>query len=229
MLAQVATTWKAAPDASIRVGAAACGLVGVIALGIYFGAAPPLPPLNAGATQVADAGMHDHGILFLGAWLQATGTLLCVVFFIALVQLAGGVRRLSGLLTVVGAGTLLAVSVIEGAFTIDWAQAAANGHPAAALSSYDVMTVFVHVFPVAPAPLVYLSLGAVLLGADVLPRLFGHLALLLGAAFAVVGLSGLYIAPLLTVVVVGSQSLWILAAAVWLLGHARPRTISREA
>ena len=46
------------------------------------------------------------------------------------------------------------------------------------------MTVFVHVFPVAPAPLVYLSLGAVLLGSDVLPRRFGHLALLLGAAFS---------------------------------------------
>ena len=221
MLAQVAPTWKAPSDASIRVGAAACGLVGVIALGIYFGAAPPLPPLDAGATQVADIGIRDHGILFLGAWLQATGTLLCVVFFTTLVHLAGGVRRLSGLLAVVGAATLLTVSVIEGAFTIDWAQAAVNGHPAVALSSYDVMTVFVHVFPVAPAPLVYLSLGAVLLGSDVLPRRFGHLALLLGAAFAVVGLSGLYVAPLLTLVVVGSQSLWILAAAVWLLAHSR--------
>lgn len=78
-------------------------------------------------------------------------------------------RRLSGLLAVVGAATLLAVSVIEGAFTIDWAQAAVNGHPAVALSSHDVMTVFVHVFPVAPAPLVYLSLGAVLLGSELLP------------------------------------------------------------
>jgi uncharacterized membrane protein YuzA (DUF378 family) len=76
---------------------------------------------------------------------------------------------------------------------------------------------------VAPAPLVYLSLGAVLLDADVLPRLFGHLALVLGAAFAVVGLTGLYTAPLLTLVVVGSQSLWIAAAAIWLL--ARPRRL----
>jgi hypothetical protein len=223
MLAQVAPGWKAPSDTSIRVGAAACGLVGVVALGIYFGAAPPLPPLDAGAMKVADVGVRYHGILFLGAWLQATGTLLCVVFFTSLVQLAGGVRRLSGLLAVVGAGTLLAVSVIEGAFTIDWAQAAADGHPAVALSSYDVMTVFVHIFPVAPAPLVYLALGAVVLGSDVLPRLLGHLALLLGAAFAVVGLSGLYIAPLLTLVVVGAQSLWIVAAAIWLLARARRR------
>jgi hypothetical protein len=222
MLAQVASTWKVVSDASIRVGAAACGLVGVTALGVYFGAAPPLPPPDAGATQVADIGVRYHGILLLGAWLQATGTLLCVVFFVALVQLAGGAARLSGLLTVVGASTLLAVSVIEGAFTSDWAQAAVNGHPAVALSSYDVMTTFVHVFPVAPAPLVYLSLGAVLLGSDVLPRAFGQLALVLGAAFAVVGLVGLFAAPVLTLVVVGSQSLWIAGAAVWLLAHARP-------
>jgi hypothetical protein len=93
---------------------------------------------------------------------------------------------------------------------------AVNGHPAVALSSYDVMSVFVHVFPVAPAPLVYLSLGAVLVGSEVLPRAFGRLALVLGAAFAVVGLIGLFAAPILTLVVVGSQSLWIATAAVWL-------------
>jgi hypothetical protein len=29
--------------------------------------------LDAGATQVADIGIRDHGILSPGAWLQATG------------------------------------------------------------------------------------------------------------------------------------------------------------
>jgi hypothetical protein len=137
MLVQGASPWKVASDTPIRIGAAACALLGVIALGVHFGAAPPLPPPDAGATEVADIGMRYHSILLLGAWLQATGTLLCVVFFITLVHLAGGAARLSGLLTVVGAGTLLVVSVIEGAFTIDWAQAAVNRHPAVALSSYD--------------------------------------------------------------------------------------------
>jgi hypothetical protein len=65
--------------------------------------------------------------------------------------------------------------------------------------------------------LLYLSLGVALLEAAVLPRPFAYLALVLGAAFAVVGLSGLFAAPALTVVVVASQSLWILAAAVTLL------------
>jgi hypothetical protein len=202
-----------------RVVPAACGLLGVVALGVYFGAAPPLPPPDAGAAEVAGVGLRYHGTLFLGAWLQATGTLLCVVFFVALVQLAGGATRPSGLLTVVGAGTLLAVAVVEGAFTVDWAQAAADGHPAVALSSYEVMSAFVHVFPMAPAPLVYLSLGAALAGSDVLPAAFARLALVLGTAFALVGLTGLFVAPVLTLVVVGAQSLWVASAAVWLLAR----------
>jgi hypothetical protein len=178
-----------------------------------------MPPPDAGAAEVAGVGLRYHGTLFLGAWLQATGTLLCVVFFVALVQLAGGATRPSGLLTVVGAGTLLAVTVVEGAFTVDWAQAAADGHPAVALSSYEVMSAFVHVFPMAPAPLVYLSLGAALAGSDVLPAAFARLALVLGAAFALVGLTGLFVAPVLTLVVVGAQSLWVASAAVWLLAR----------
>ena len=86
------------------------------------------------------------------------------------------------------------------------------------------MSVFVHVFPVAPAPLLYLSLGVILREAAVLPRPFAYLALVLGAAFAIVGLSGLFAATVLTLAVVGSQSLWILAAAVTVLaGAARQR------
>jgi hypothetical protein len=210
----------AAPARPTRVLAAVCGILGVIALGVYFGAAPPLPALDASAPQVADVGARYHLLLLLGAWLQATGTLLCVVFFLALVWLAAATTRLAGMLTMVGAATLLAVTAIEGAFTIDWAQAAANGHAATALTSYDVMSVFVHVFPIAPAPLVYLPLGVVLLHAAVLPRPFAYLALLLGAGFAVVGLSGLFAAAGLTLVVVASQSLWFLAAATALLARA---------
>jgi hypothetical protein len=81
------------------------------------------------------------------------------------------------------------------------------------------MSAFVHVFPMAPAPLVYLSLGAALAGSDVLPAAFARLALVLGTAFALVGLTGLFVAPVLTLVVVGAQSLWVASAAVWLLAR----------
>jgi hypothetical protein len=51
-----------------------------------------------------------------------------VVFLLALVRLAGAATRLAGMLAIVGAATLLAVAAVEGALTIDWAQAASDGH-----------------------------------------------------------------------------------------------------
>jgi hypothetical protein len=85
-----------------------------------------------------------------------------------------------------------------------------------ALTDYDLITVFIHVFPMLPAPLILLAAGTALLSAPVLPRVFGYLALVLGAAYVVVGLAGLFTTPLLTLVV-GSQSVRVLAAAITLL------------
>jgi hypothetical protein len=66
---------------------------------------------------------------------------LAHIFFLALVQRAGATVRLAGLLTIVGSAVLLAVVLIEGVFTIDLAQAAANGHQVTSLTSFDIMTV----------------------------------------------------------------------------------------
>lgn len=205
-----------APTRLSRNLTALCGLLGVALLGAYFGAAPPLPPADATAAQVARVALQYHDKWFLGAWLQATGSLLSVVFFLALVAMAGAVARLAGVLMTVGAAVLLAVVAVEGAFTIDLAQAAADGHPEVALTSYHVMGVFIHIFPLAPAPLIFLSLGVALRGSSLLPAGLGYLALALGAAYAVVGLAGLFTTPLLTLVVLGLQSLWTVAAAVLL-------------
>src|SRR5260221_2054906 len=48
-------------------------------------------------------------------------------------------------------------------------------------------------------------------------RVFGYLALALGIAFEIVGLVSLFIFPVLTPVVLGFQSLWIVATAVMLI------------
>ena len=79
-------------------------------------------------------------------------------------------------------------------------------------------------YPIGPAPLIFLSLGTVLRGSLILPRVFGYLALALGIAFEVVGLVGLFTTPLLTLVVLTLQSFWVLAAAITLLfsGEALP-------
>ena len=204
-----------------RILIALCGILGTLLLGLYFGVGfsiglAQLPP-DATMAQVVSVATQYHNLWFLGTWLQATGSLLSVVFFLALVQRAGATARLAGLLTSLGSAVLLAVVLIEGVFTIDLAQAAVNGHQIASLTSFDIMTVFTHIYPLAPAPVIFLALGTILLGSRLLPRVFGYLALGLGIAFEIVGLVGLFTTPVLTLVVLVLQSLWVLAAAITLL------------
>jgi hypothetical protein len=185
----------------------------------YFGVGFSLPQLPADATtaQVVGEATQYHLLWLLGAWIQATGSLLSVLFLLGLVHLAGATTRFAGVLALLGSAVLLAVVLIEGVFTIDLAQAAANGHQVTALSSYDLMTVFVHIYPIVPAPLIFLALGTILLTTPVLPRLFGYLALALGGAYLVVGLVSLVALPLLALVVLSLQAFWIAGAAIALL------------
>jgi hypothetical protein len=213
---------------SSRILIALSGILGILMLGAYFGIGfslglAQLPP-SATLEQVVSVATQYYSLWFAGTWLQATGSLLSVIFFIALVHSAGAATRLAGMLTVLGSAVLLAVVLIEGVFTIDLAQAAANGHQATSLTSFDLMTVFTHIYPIAPAPLIFLSLGTVLLGSRLLPRIFGYLALGLGIAFEIVGLVSLFTAPLLAIVVLALQSLWVLAAAITLM--VRPVAVS---
>jgi hypothetical protein len=204
-----------------RILIALCGILGTILLGLYFGVGfsvglAQLPP-DTTAAQVVSIGKEYRNLWFLGTWLQATGSLLSVVFFLALVQRAGRTASLAGLLTIVGSAVLLAVVLVEGVFTIDLAQAAVNGHPSTSLASFDIMSVFTYVYPIVPAPVIFLALGTVLLGSHLLPRVLGYLAFGLGIAFAVVGLIGLFTTSLLTIAVLSLQALWVLAAAITLL------------
>src|SRR5258708_38213732 len=215
-----------------RILIALCGILGTVLLGLYFGVGfsiglAQLPP-DATMAQVVSVATQYHNLWFLGTWLQATGTLLSVVFFLALVHRAGGTVRLAGMLTILGAAVLLAVVLIEGVFTIDLAQAAVNGHQIASLTGFDIMTVFTHIYPLAPAPVIFLALGTILLGSRLLPRVFGYLALGLRIAFGIVGLVSLFIFPVLTLVVLGFQSFWIVATAIMLYLGARSPSKSSD-
>ncbi|HLY32835.1 MAG TPA: hypothetical protein VKQ36_17560 [Ktedonobacterales bacterium] len=195
---------------------ALCGILGTSLLAVYFLAAPPLPPANATVAQVTSVAMQYHDTWYLGAWFQAMGSLLSIIFFLALVHLAGGATKFAGTLTLLGSAILLAVTLVEGAFTIDFAQAAANGHGVTSLTSYDIMSVFIHIFPLAPAPMIFLPLGVILLGSRLLPRVFAYLALAIGVVFVIVGFAGLLTTPILTLIPLGCQALWTLAASVTL-------------
>jgi len=207
-----------------RVLIALSGILGTVLLGLYFGVgfSTGLAQLSSAATQtqVVSVATQYHTLWYLGTWLQATGSLLSVVFFLALVQKSGATARLAGLLTTVGSAVLLAVVLIEGVFTIDLAQAAANGHLETSLTSFDLMTVFTYIYPIVPAPVIFLGLGTILLGSRLLPRVFGFLAFGLGIAFAIVGLIALFTTAILSIVVLSLQALWVLAAAITLLVRA---------
>jgi hypothetical protein len=73
------------------------------------------------------------------------------------------------------------------------------------------------VYPIVPAPVIFLALGIILLGSHLLPRVLGYLAFGLGIAFAVVGFICLFTSSLLTIVVLSLQALWVLAAAITFL------------
>jgi hypothetical protein len=202
-----------------RILVAASGILGVLLLSAYFAAPFPQPPANATVDQIAATANKYSTLLLIGGWLQITGTMLAAIFFIGLVYLSRAITRLSGMLTLFAAAVLLSTSLLEATLLMNVAYATTNGHPQTALNSWDLMTMFIHVFPIGPAPLSYLSLGALLLGSAVLPRLFGYLALLLGGAFALVGFLGLLV-PAVNYGIIAlliTQEVWILAAGVTLL------------
>ena len=107
----------------------ACGVLGPLMLAAYF-TAPLLASQLSGVlyaahpttVQIVDAGRRYHELLNAGTWLQATGALLAVVFFLALADITGHGRSLASKITQVGSAVLLAVVLAEAVFTPDLGQ-----------------------------------------------------------------------------------------------------------
>ncbi len=177
---------------------AGCGIAGPVLLALYFSAPAAVPRLvrllygsTPGTRQIVTVGAEYHLLLAVGSWLQGMGALVCVVFLLALVQWAGGGGTLAGRLVLLGAAVLLAVVLAEMVSTLTWASAASAGQQTSARAAYDLMARFTQVFPIIPAPTVYLSLAAVLAaGQPVLRAIFTRLAAALGVGFVLIGLAG---------------------------------------
>jgi hypothetical protein len=192
-----------------------CGILGVLALVASFNVNPG-PPANANIAQVVDFGRQYHDSILVGAWLQGIGSLLNVVFVLALVHLAGYAERFLGRVTLLAGITILNVSLVEIAFYLSAVQSGESGDLTALATSLQLVKGVQHVFLIAPALL--LPVGLAILGSMVLPRTFGYLAVILGAALEIFGFVGLFSAlqTLIDVFLV-IQELWMLAAAVALL------------
>ena len=198
-----------------RILSALSGIAGVIMLITSFSINPG-PPANATGAQLIAFGNQYYTSILWGAWLQAVGPVLNVLFALAIVCLAGATTRLAGWMTMFGGAILTMVSLVEIVFYMT----TLDRNPATmVLISQDIIHAVQHLYFIVAAPALFLPLGVVILGSRVLPRVFGYLALVLGATFAILGVVSLYslILPAVVIDFAGLQTLWWLAAALMLI------------
>ena len=200
--------------------AAVSGLAGTCLLIVSF-AINPGPPAGASGAQMTAFGQQHYDAILRGAWLQAVGPVLIVVFALAVVVLAGATARLAGWMTLFGAAALLMVSLVEITGYIGTLQTSPATMAGTSLALiYSVQ----HLYFIAAAPAVWLPLGLVILGSRVLPRILGYLALALAAGYVLAGVFTLFdstVPPAVQVAAGFAPALWWLAAAGTLLRRAR--------
>jgi len=220
-------------DQSLRKFGMVCGIIGPLLLTMYF-ATPAFvswPNASVPPDQLVQFAKTHEVVFYLGAWLQSTGALLSVIFFLVLVQLAGAQRHLAGLITIVAVALLLTVVVIEAAMLVAVPFGAANNDAATVATTFALSNgVFVRVFPLAPATAVFAGTAAVLFRGHVLAIGFAWSALAIAALFELAGIAAIFSAAGLTLAIVLSiaQEVWIIAAAVGLGVAARAAVIPTE-
>ena len=198
-----------------RLLTALASIAGVIMLITSFSINPGPPP-DATSAQLTAFGNQYYTSILWGAWLQAVGPLLNVLFAFAIVCLAGATTRLAGWMTFFGGTILMTVSLVEITFYIS---ALYNNPATMAFISGELIHAVQHLYFIVAAPALFLPLGIVILGSHVLPQVFGYLALVLGATFAILGVVFLFTLTLPAAVFAfaGLQTIWWLAAAITLI------------
>ncbi len=191
------------------------GVAGVLLLGTSFSINNGPPP-GATTAQLVAFSRHYFLAIVWGAWLQAVGTILTVVFALGVVYLAGATNRFAGWLTLFGGAILTTVSLVEIVFYFG---ALFPDPETMVVISPNFGHATQHLYFIAAAPALFLPLGAVIIATPLLPRAFGYLALLLGAAFSLAGIISLtrLIVPNGETALAGIQALWWLAAALALI------------
>jgi hypothetical protein len=208
--------------------AAAGGLIGAVALASSFIIVPHPPALDAPVSVLNAYARAHRDLLLWSAWLEGTGTFLYVLFLVALAQLAGAMRRLSGVLTALAAAVVLAVSLVYDICLIVFAQSAsASGSQlTTGATAYGLYAAVEHAFLIAPA--IFLPLGFAIRGSTVLPRAFALTAIVLGCVSEALGLVGLFYAHpnnggaagIAINVLIGVEAIWVIAATLFVARRA---------
>jgi hypothetical protein len=207
--------WIVGAKQSRCIAGGLSGICGVVLLGLSF-AINTGPPAGATSAELANFAQLNYARILWGAWMQAVGPVLIVLFAFFIVYMAGATQKLSGWMTFFGATILMTVSLIEVTFYIS----ALYRDPALMpIVSLNLISAVQHLYFIVAAPALFLPLGIVLVESRVLPKLFGYLALLLGATFAALGMIFLLRLTLPDAVTAfgAVQALWWLAAAVALI------------
>lgn len=196
---------------------ALAGLAGVVMLTISYNI--NLTPLQPQPTQAHLAAfVASHALILAAAWLQAVGTVLCVVFALALVHLAEMASRFSGWLTFFGGMLLTVTSLVEVAFFFS---ATTGSQPTIALISLDLILAAHRLYFIVAVPALFLPLGYVITTSRILPRALGGAAIGLALVFASLGIADLFIAlPVVDDIARSLELLWWFIAAVALLVRA---------
>ncbi|HJT01782.1 MAG TPA: hypothetical protein VJ756_21995 [Terriglobales bacterium] len=195
------------------------GVCGVLLLGLSF-AVNNGPRSGATAIELANFARQNYTKIMWGAWMQAVGPVLIVLFAFFLVHLAGATQQIAGWMTFFGATILMTVSLIEITFYISGLYSDPTMMPSMSL---NLISAVQHLYFMVAAPALFLPLGIVLLRSTVLPRLFGYMALMLAAVFAALGVIFLLHLRLPDAVTAfgGVQALWWLAAAATLIARKK--------
>ena len=194
------------------------GVCGVFLLLVSF-AINSGPPPGANPAELANFAQQNYARVLWGAWMQAVGPVLIVLFAFVLVHLAGATQDLAGWMTFFGATILMTVSLIEITFYIG----ALYRDPAIMPSvSLNLIAAVQHLYFIVAAPALFFPLGIVLVRSRVLPKVFGYLGLALAIVFAALGVIFLLRLTLPNAVTAfaGIQALWWLAAAVALIAQS---------
>jgi len=193
------------------------GLVGTFSLTLYF-TAPftwmPLPPPTATAAEILEFGNKYHVAILIDTWLQQFGTILSVVFALALLHLAKRSTTLAGRLTLLACTVIVSLSLAEGTFVLGSVQSGNNGNTGSMLTCFQLTYVFIHIFLLAPS--LFLMMGFALKGTTVLPKFLITGSLILGILFQLLGVLALFDNRLLLVVIgiLMLQNLWTIGAAI---------------
>jgi hypothetical protein len=207
------------PERRLRVLGTLAGLIGPVLLIAYF-TIPALvswPQATESPARLAAFATAHRVLFYLGGWLQVTGALLSIVFFLVLLHLGGVRRTLAGSATLVGCAALLSVVVVEAALLEAVAVAAAHGDHATVATGFALSNgVFTRVYPLAPAPLLFAGIGFALSQSTVLPRIFARSAVLISALFLISGFAAVFASAglIFAEVMSGVEAIWIPAAAI---------------